>query len=153
MFSLLEANVWGLLYYATEIEEVANSQNQIHLVQLLGYVLVYLEHARIFYQKVGFNGTLQFFVRLERALRVPLFSERLGFRETPPSSQFDDLVEFGADFTNETLQTARDAVATQLIRTILFALNWPAAAADQSVIELFLQDAYKFNAWISQQKS
>lgn len=146
-FSMLEANVWGHLYYATEIEEVNEAQLVIHLHLLLGHLLVYLEHARLFYEKVGFNGTLDFVVRLEHVLRVPLFSRRVGFRQTPPASRFDDVVEFEAHFTSAILQSARDTIATQLIRTILFALNWPGAAMEEPTAQMFLGDAYEFNGW------
>lgn len=146
-FSLLEANVWGQLYYATEVEEVTNSQNVIHFHLLLGHLLVYLEHARVFYEKLGFNGTLHFIVRLERVLRRPLYSRRIGFMQTPPASQFDDVVEFSADFTSDVLENTRDKIAAQLIRTMLFALNWPGAAADESTAEMYMADAYDFNSW------
>ena len=101
----------------------------------------------MFYQRVGFNGSLRIVLRLERVLRVPLYSNHIRFRATPPSSQFDDVIGFSTDFSSQILESDRDNIATQLIKTILFALNWPDAAAFESTIESFVKDAYEFNRW------
>ncbi len=152
-FSFMEASIWGQLYYAAEVEEFRDSGNVVHLHSLLGQLLVYLEHARVFYKNTGFNGTLHFVVRLQDVLRRPLYSRQVPFRQDPPASLFDDVVEFSAEFTSQILESARDSIASQLTGTILFALNWPSAATDENTIEKFIADAYEFNGWHYKQKN
>ena len=149
----MDANIWGQLYHATEVEDLnKDQQNVIHLHLLLGHLLVYLEHARMFYQRVGFNGSLRIVLRLERVLRVPLYSNHIKFMADPPSSQFDDVIGFSTDFSSQIFESDRDNIASQLIGTILFALNWPSVATDENTIEIFIADAYKFNGWHYKQK-
>ena len=55
-FSLVEANAWGQFTYSCEIEYVGREGQDIagiHLNAFLGHILVFLEHARTIYHKIG----------------------------------------------------------------------------------------------------
>jgi hypothetical protein len=82
---LLEANIWGLLFYVCEIEqEIAADGNPrvkakgIHLYALLGRLLVFLAHAHQIYAAMGYDGTLEMRVSLERMRGIPFLHSSFG---------------------------------------------------------------------------
>ena len=148
---MLETNVWGQMYYATELERAlptgSGGEKGMNLASLVGCLLVYLEHARMMYSQVGFDGVLRFFIRLERILRVPfLYTDAHGFPELSPNSRLDDTLQFYADLPSEDLQGHRDNIARELLRTIFLGLNWQNAATEESIIGL-VNRGYKYNGW------
>jgi hypothetical protein len=130
-YTLLEANIWGLLFYVCEIEqEIAADGNPrvkakgIHLYALLGRFLVFLAHAHQIYAAMGYDGTLEMRVSLERMRGIPfLHSSFGGFMEEGPSSQLDDKISFALTVPSSRLQTNRDAITADLLRMLFFAVN------------------------------
>jgi hypothetical protein len=60
-FSILEANTWGMLYYATEVEREGPKQSEkeldgIHSYHFPGQLLVFLEHAGRLLPELGYVG-------------------------------------------------------------------------------------------------
>ena len=145
-YTLLEANVWGLLFYVCEIElELSVGSNQtakakgIHLYALLGRLLVFLEHAHQSYGAMGYDGTLEMRVALERMRGIPfLYSSFGNFIDEGPSSQLDDKISFVLSFPSSRLQTNRDAIAADLLRVLFFAVNWPAMVDQDERINALL---------------
>lgn len=147
-FSLIETNVWGQLYYALELERQEGDSKGIHLHAFLGNFLAFLEYARQMYTRIGFNGSLQFLVRLERILHQPfLYSSRYGEIQENLASRLDDVVEFEETFSSEAFQTSRDIITSDLLRTIFFALNWAEIAANKTALTTFLTYGYEYNFW------
>ena len=72
--SLLEANIWGLLFYAYELADQVQGTSGIHLYSLLGHILVSVEHARATYDRLGFEGNLLLRTRLDRIRGVRILS-------------------------------------------------------------------------------
>ena len=149
-FSLLEANTWGQIYYALEIERdlSANVPNAkgFHLNSLVAHILVALEHARLFYSDIGYDGSLGFHLCLERIRGVPFWHGLSGFPEKGPESPLDDQLEFDAKHSSEAIYNNRDEIAASLPKGIVFGLNWPDAAQDRSV-EKLIREAYNYNGW------
>ncbi len=145
-FSLFEANTWGQLYYASEMAVEEGGAKGIHLWSLVGHLLVYLEHARVFYSTLGFNGRLHLQIRLERILNVPFLISQGRDLEEGPSSKLDRGLEFELDFLNTMLEAGGDQIARQLLKTILLGLNWASGASTTS-IEHLIAEGRKYNFW------
>jgi hypothetical protein len=146
-FSILEANVWGLLFYATEIERNTEKIASIHLNHFLGQLLVFLEHARALISKFGYVGPLVIEMRMDSICGVPWIYFEHGSLVQGPSSELDDEVTFWLDTSTEELQDARDKLAAALLRYVFFALNWPDAASSKDKLEGLLRLAYEYNMW------
>jgi hypothetical protein len=71
------------------------------------------------------------------------------FVEKSPSSQLDDHINFSLSVPSSTLQTKRDTVATDILRILFFATNWPERVGQEADINALLDDGYKFNFWPS----
>jgi hypothetical protein len=153
--SLLEVNIWGLLFYAYDLLDKiplrrgqTESRSGIDLYSLVGHVLVSLEHARTIYGEMGFDGNLIVRTRLDRIRGISLLSSDgwQGLVEDP-ASPLDESVEFDTVTTSATLRTQRDVLAADIIRTLMFALNRADVAANEEAIKKLLADGYKYNFW------
>lgn len=145
-FSLFEANTWGQLYYASEMAVEEGDAIGIHLNSLVGHLLVYLEHARVLYSMLGFNGRLHLLIRLERILNVPFLIAHDRGLEEGPSSKLDRSLEFHLDFLSTLLEAGGDEIASQLLKTILLGLNWASGATGTS-IEHLIAEGRSYNFW------
>jgi len=144
-FSMLEANVWGLLFYATEIELVRDPHHGIHLYSFVGHLLVFIQHAAKILGEIGYVGPLLLDTRLESMRGVKWFYA--GWSNDPttgPASELDDDITFSIVTTSETLAEKPDRIAMDILRYVFFATNW-ANAADN--LDTFVKKGYKFNSW------
>jgi len=149
LFSFFQADIWGHLYYAAEVERVdpeTGGENSIHTYSMLGYLLVFLEHARVIYEVLGYNGTLNIHFCLEHVLdrhfwRAPQDGASI------PASCLDDTIEFFADSTGERLHTDRNGVARDLIRRLFFAANVPWVAKSEQAAQQMISYGYTYNMW------
>ena len=134
-FSLLEANIWGQLFYAMEVERVEEEEHSIHLYSFLGHLQIYLHHAARFFGHFGFDGVLQLRVRMTGLRGVRFRYERMpDYRNI--ASRFDDQVDVSVEVpASEFLEDHLEA-AKELYRLIFFAVNWPEATDDASLQRL-----------------
>lgn len=151
-FSLFEANVWGQLTYSCEIEKLIGREEQeiagIHLNTFLGYILVFLEHARAVYHNIGYNGSLLLRTLLKRVQGKQFIHFPFGNFPVPgPASRIDDEISFDLPSSAEKLKEQRDEVAGELLKTLFFSLNWPDQGADSSAIRELLDAAATYNFW------
>ncbi|MGD1155983.1 MAG: ATP-binding protein [Terriglobia bacterium] len=146
--SLVEGNTWGLLFYAHSVHGELGGTQGIHLWQTLGCILVTLEHAKVMYQQLGFEGTLLIRTRLEPVRGLPLlFSEANDW----PKSPLDDSVEVDVISPSDRLKAERDTLAIEIIRLLMFALNWPEMAVNEGALHSLLKNGYQYNSWSWQQ--
>jgi hypothetical protein len=147
-FSLFELTVWGHLFYAYEIERESNDYSGIHLSALVGHLLVFLEHGRKVYHVLGYDGLLEIRVSLKRIRGQHwVYFDAFGFGELGPASKLDDEVTIRLELPTNRLTADRDDVAADLLKSILFALNWPDAAHEEASITAILARGYKYNLW------
>ncbi len=148
-FGLLDATVWGSLFYAAEMDELwENEVPGIHLYALLGYVLVFLEHAGVLYSKLGYHGPLRITMEFDRIQGSAFLYDGGGGRVIQgPSSPLDDLFTLGIEVSTERLTKERDSVARELIAAIFFALNWPEMASEEPAVESLIKGGYDYNFW------
>lgn len=145
--SLLEANTWGMLSYATSIAERGARFEGIHVNQFLGYILVFLEHAAAIMHAQGFAAPRRIDLALQGVRGVPWVQFPRGFAETGAHSVLDDAVAISITTTTDDLSKGRDQLARELIRYVFFAINWPGTADDAQKLDNLVLAGYQFNGW------
>jgi hypothetical protein len=149
-FSILEATVWGTLYYATEIEAESNAGRGIHLYGFVGHLLAFLKHAAITLSELGYRGPVLIELALTGVCGVPWVHG--GWRATPgvtitAGSELDDDIRFAMETTTEAFRDNLDEAAKNLLRLTFFATNWPEVADSAEKLTELLELGYRFNAW------
>jgi hypothetical protein len=150
--SLLEANIWGLFFYVCEIEEEYRENNtksrDIHLYAFLGRLLVFLKHAQESYRAIGYNGTLEVRVVLEKMRGTTfLYSPHSSFSEEGSNSQLDDTISFVLSVPSSSLQINPDAIAADILRILFFAVNLPLMVNPDEEINALIKSGYQYNCW------
>ena len=147
-FSLLEANCWGLLFYATELGEENETYQGIHVNRFVGNLLVFLRHAREMMKRLGYHGQLMYEVRLQRILGEK-WIDFVGPNPAVdgPASELDDEVTFSIFTSSDELFDRTDAVARDLLRFLFFSTNWPERAQDDRCLVEAIRRGYTFNMW------
>jgi hypothetical protein len=147
-FSIFEANIWGLLFYGTEIGMDARGTVGIHMHHLIGYVLVSLRHAGALLQALGYSGPLVIDVALASILGVPLLTFHGGHSaHATAGSELDENVTFGITTTSEALREKVDGVAMDVLRSIFFAVNMADAVDSPEKLGELLRRGYGYNFW------
>lgn len=151
LFSILEVNVWGLLFYGTEIEYERKVSEQVHISgihvnTLVGIVLVYMRHAQQIFRALSYSGSLLIRTSLNSIRGVQRLQSLDGFFDTRDGSVLDDEVTFSIDSTTDELRERPDGVAISLLRNIFFSLNWPDLVSTMS-FEDVIRGGYQFNNW------
>ena len=149
-FSILEANTWGLLYYATEIErETQTGKNDIAGINpnyVIGHLLVFLTHAGIVLNELGYTGPLTIEMKLDsiRGVRWLRFDEP--WVGTAPGSHLDDSVALSLETTAEELLTRRDGIVVNLMRYVFFSTD-QADLTDANALKRYVKGGHEFNMW------
>jgi len=154
---IIEANIWGLVYYGTELEiEIGAKQTMglqqdsitgIHLYRFIGYLLVFAEHAKQVIARCGYQGPLTVNVAINGILGIPWLYSDDGFGIfRGPSSELDDGFSFAVPATTDTLKQQRDALVGDVLQQILFGMNL-ADRAGASSLEKLLRSGYEYNSW------
>jgi hypothetical protein len=146
-FSILEANIWGLLFYATEIENENEHFKGIHLYHFVGQLLVFLEHARLVYSELKYLGNLSVQMTLNGIRNVPWIYAEHNRPVDGPFSVLDDTVTFSLNTTTDIFFPSVNPIAKEILEFVLFATNWPDVAIDQNMINDFIIKGYSFNMW------
>jgi hypothetical protein len=145
--SLLEADIWGMLFYTAPIGERRPEYSGIHTNGFIGHVLVFLRHAGSMLQRLGYTGPLHIELVLYDIHDIPWISFPRGFAETGPKSELDNTVAFTVASTTDDLQQRSDGLASVLLRTIFFAINWPTIADSPEKLGAIIRAGYEYNYW------
>jgi hypothetical protein len=155
---MIEANIWGLLFYGTELQiELGPKQTGgvvqdpitgIHLYRVAGYLLVFAEHAKQMIAQSGYEGLLSVEVALSGILGLPwLYSQDGAGIYRGPVSELDDAFSFSLLASTDSLSLHRDALVLSLLQAVLFGMNWADYAGDAPQMERLLRGAYSYNFW------
>jgi hypothetical protein len=145
--SLFEISTYGHIHYAMVIEEPEGSFSGIHLSSFVGHLLLYTEHARSVYHTLGFQGILRFQLKLERIRGVPWIYYQSSSPQTGPASTLDNEFEIELDVDVRRVETERDTIVRDLLRTTMFGLNWSDAALEEFALTGNIARGYEFNMW------
>lgn len=152
-FSLFEATIFGQLFYAFDIVDSdttlrgAPLPQCIHLYQLLGHILVVCQHAGELLTRLGYRGDVILRTRLLGIRNVPIVRPTDYGRITSAYSPLDDECELELSMDAERLISNRDDEARNLIRMLLFAVNWSNLAGDEGALDQLIVDGYRYNFW------
>ncbi len=146
-FSLLEVNIWGLLFYATEIDGKGENYPGVHLNRFLGQLLVFLKHAQSMVGRFGYIGPLFIEMNLEGICGAQWIFFEHNQAQSGPVSDLDENVSISISSTTEDLSTRFDGVARDLLRFVFFAMNWPDLAESESTLNDAIYDGYSYNRW------
>ena len=155
---LVEANIWGMLFYGTELDiEIApqgtrafqsNPISGIHLYRLVGHLLVFIEHATKMISRFSYEGTLSIDMTLSGILGVPLLYTRGdNVMYKGPISELDDDFSFSLPTTSEALRKQSDGLVMSMLQYILFGMNWPEYASSADSREALMRSGYEYNFW------
>jgi len=150
---MVEANVWGMLFYGTDLDTEINlkstSISGIHLYRLVGHLLVFTEHANQMTSRFGGESPLSFDVTLSDILGIPWFYSQgdMGGIYEGPKSPLDDEFSFSLPTTSEELRKRPDALVMSMLQHILFAMNWSDYVNKPAGLESLLRTGYKCNSW------
>jgi hypothetical protein len=145
--SILEANVWGMLYYATTVRAQETEGLAIHTPQFLGSVLLFVFHAGKILEKLGYSGPLIIESTLGPFLKVPwIYSLGQFVPQKDAGSQLDDEIIFSIPSTAEDLRLRSNAVALEVVDSILYSANL-AHLVEGYPPETLLKLGYAYNGW------
>jgi hypothetical protein len=147
-FSIIEANIWGMLFYGTEIETETTTAPGVHLHGFIGSVLVFIRHAGRFLHALGYSGPVIVETALASVLGVDwLHFPHRNFASTLPGSELDDEVEFASATTSEALRESPDTVAMEVLREVFFSVNLPQLVDTPQKLENLVLKGYEYNCW------
>jgi hypothetical protein len=155
--SLLETNVWGMVFYAARLDETdhpSNSKNAltgIHLYEFVGYLLMFLKHAADLFRRTGLIGPILVDASL-RSIRDRrwVFAHQFVPGMTPigttrPPSGIDDEFALSVPTTVEHLSANLNSVAMEILRSVFFSLDWSGLVDTQEKLETLIQQGHYFN--------
>jgi hypothetical protein len=152
-FSLIEITVWGHLFYAVEMEDLhqdekgAEQARGIHSNAIVGYLLVFLEHASSVLKGLGYDGPLLVNVQMVRIRGVPFLAFPYNAPKEVGAAPFDDTLSFEVGTSSTALATDRDSVVGEIIKTIFLALNWSAPALGPNAVKQLIEKGKEYNYW------
>ena len=147
-FSIFEANIWGMLFYGTEIDTNERGIEGIHLYHVVGYVLAALDHAGGILKAVGYSGPIVIETGLASILAVPWLTSPGGHMIVPrKGSQLDDDVLFTVTLDSEMLHDKIDGAVLEVLRSIFFSANLAGLAGTDHEMEALLRQGYEYNFW------
>lgn len=146
-FSLLEANIWGMLFYATDLEVEGRGAPGIHLYHLAGCILAFLCHANQVLRSVGYSGPLVIEISLSSILGVNWVFAPRGFVETKDGSKLDEEAAFSVETSTDALNEKQDSVAIEILQCVCFCINWSELVDSPEKLEELVRAGYRYNFW------
>jgi hypothetical protein len=156
-YSIFEADIWGLIFYGTRIDENhqflltgtpdVTSTTAIHLRQFVGYVLVFVANAAKILQALDYSGPIHIEVRLKSIRGVGWLRFVDGVASERPGSELDDEVAFTIPVSSSELNSRPDGIAMDVLRYALFSVNSSDLVDTPQALEQVIRDGYSFNFW------
>jgi len=152
-FSFLEITVWGHLFYAVEMEDVyADEKGKpqargIHSHAIVGYLLVFFEHASSVLKTLGYDGPLVVRISMVRIRGIPFLWFPYNAPQEVGAAPFDDTLTFEIGTSSTALTHDRDNVVGEIAKTIFLALNWSDPAIGPDAVKGIIQKGKDYNFW------
>jgi hypothetical protein len=151
--SFLEANIWGMVFYAERLDEEIHPGNLtgIHLYEFVGHLLILLRHANDLFRLTGLVGPILIEASLQ-SIRdrkwVYAYQPIPGIAPvgaTRPPSGLDDEFVLSVPTTVEELRENPDGVAMEIVRSIFFSLDWGGLVDTEAKLKTLIQQGHRFN--------
>ncbi len=146
-FSILEFNVWGLMFYASEIQRQEDLYNGIHLYLFVGNLCVFLKHAKLLMDAYDVMSDMSIELRFNGLRGVPWIYVEHNSPIEGPSSLLDDSILIKLDVSASDVRDRTDGLAMDLLDNILFSMNWSQLVGDRERLRDLLRAAYEYNMW------
>ena len=154
LLSILEVNVWGLLFYGARIDGDHGGHQGIHLYEFVGTVLLSIRYAAMSLKALGYSGPILIQIALTSIRGIKwLYADQgmlVGMPSSKDGSELDDEVAFEITSTTAALENP-DRIAADVLRTVFFAVNWPDLVEEQN-LTVQIRNGYSFNNWPQPQK-
>jgi hypothetical protein len=148
--SIFESNVWGMLFYATKIDDNESGTLGIHLGRFVGYVVLFVIHAGKMLKSAGYNGPLHVRIDLRSIRGVPwlyaLARGAFGIHKAT-GSELDDDFGFSLATTSELLFEKPDGIVMEVLRHVLFSAGLADLTETPSKLESLVRLGYEYNSW------
>lgn len=147
--SYFEATVWGSMFYGVEVDtnQPRLGFEGIHPYEIVGYLLLFVDHAGKILKAAGYNGPLSIQFALSTIVDLPWLAFQSGGVVAGPKSELDDEVIFAVATSTDELSARRDGVVAQIAERLLYSVNWPGIVSTPEHIETLLRAAYSYNSW------
>ena len=151
--SFLEANVWGMAFYGVALNETGHPSDLegIHLYEFVGHLLLFLRHANDLFERMGLVGP----ILVETSLwsirdRKWIYAQQIApgmpsVGTIRPPSGLDDAFALSVSTTVEDLCENPENVATELLRSIFFSLDWSGLVGNETELGNLIYHGHKFN--------
>jgi hypothetical protein len=156
-YSIFEADIWGLVFYGTRIDDNrqglltgtpdTTEDTAIHLRQFVGYVLVFMANAANMLRALGYAGPINIEVQLKSIRGVGWLRFLKSSDSERPGSELDDEVAFAIATTSDELSSRADGIAMDVLRYALFAVNSSDLVDTPQTLQQVIRDGYEFNFW------
>jgi hypothetical protein len=125
--TFFEANFWGKLFYAMGILGSGEEAWEFISTESVGALSLCVRHAAEMLQSMGCSGPLVLETSLFSLRGRPWFYRSEDDRFNAPHSDgtIDDEVRVGISTSAEALQDSPDGVTIDVLRPLMFAVNWP----------------------------
>jgi hypothetical protein len=152
-FSLAEITQWGHLFYGVEFEEAYHDNPRdknevargIHSNAFVGYLLIFLEHARSALKLLGYEGPLVVTLRMVRIRGMPFLAFSYNTPEPVGGAPFDDTLSIEVETSTRALEGNLKKVMGEIARMVFFALNWPSQALGDGAVEQIIKKGEYYN--------
>ena len=146
--SMLEANVWGMLFYCAEIAEAHGRAETwgIHLYSFVGHILAFLKHADNMLRGMGYSGPICVDAAIKSMFGSKWLVPRYGVLVPRPGSVLDDDLSFSITTTTEALHQKQHRVAIDIFRIVFNSVNFPDLDSEQRCEDLILK-GFTYNSW------
>lgn len=146
-FSLFEANVWGMLFYGTNLEGSARGTVGIHRNHLAGCVLLFLRHSSKMLGTLGYSGPILVELTLDSILGVPWLYDPGGWADFREGSVLDDNASFALETTTDVLNEKEEQVAMDVLQRVSFSANWPELVDSPAKLVALVREGYRYSGW------
>src|SRR5260370_37525255 len=98
-------------------------------------------------RRLGYTVPLHIELAMHDVRDIPWISFPSGFAETGSKSEPDNTVVFTLTSTTDDLQQRPNGLATDMLRQVFFAINWPSVADSEEKLDAIIRAGYQYNNW------
>jgi hypothetical protein len=146
-YSMVEANIWGMLFYGARVDTNESGTSGIHPYRVVGYLLMFIRHAGRVLRAIGYSGPILLETALSSILGTPWLHSQGGVVIPSRGSELDDDFTFSIATTAEELLQNPDRVAMNVLRPVFYSVNLAGLVNKLIELENLVRKGNVFNGW------